>query len=45
MNIICAMDSKNGIGINNSLPWHIEDDMKYFKKVTEKVNQDGKKMQ
>ena len=43
MNIICAMDSKNGIGINNSLPWHIEDDMKYFKKVTEKVNQDGKK--
>lgn len=34
INIIVAIDSKNGIGKDNSIPWNFKDDMKYFKKVT-----------
>jgi len=32
--IITAKDSNNGIGINNELPWHIPNDLKWFKKHT-----------
>ena len=32
--IIVAHDLDNGIGINNTLPWHLPIDMQYFKKVT-----------
>lgn len=32
--IIVAADENNGIGINNKLPWHISDDLKYFKRLT-----------
>lgn len=32
--IITAKDSYNGIGINNELPWHIPDDLKWFRKQT-----------
>ena len=28
--IIVAIDSKSGIGKNNSLPWDLKKDMKYF---------------
>ena len=31
---IVAMDSQNGIGINNQLPWHLPNDLKFFKSVT-----------
>jgi len=34
--IIVAMDEKNGIGRNNSLPWRLSGDMKHFKEVTTK---------
>lgn len=34
LSIIVATDSKNGIGIRNSLPWHISDDLKRFKAIT-----------
>ena len=34
ISIIAAMDSKNGFGKNNSMPWHISDDFKRFKNLT-----------
>lgn len=33
-NVIIAVDNKNGIGKNNSLPWHFSEDLVYFKRVT-----------
>jgi len=32
--IIVAVDNKNGIGINNQLPWQLKADMKWFKEIT-----------
>ena len=34
INMIVATSSNNQIGINNELPWHISEDLKYFRKVT-----------
>lgn len=34
INIIVATSKNNKIGINNSLPWHIPEDLKYFKEKT-----------
>jgi dihydrofolate reductase len=34
LSIIVAADENNAIGKNNSLLWHISEDMKYFKSVT-----------
>jgi len=36
VNFIVACDNKGGIGKNNKLPWHISEDLKYFKKLTNK---------
>ena len=33
-NIIVAVDECFGIGRNNTLPWTLKEDMKYFKKIT-----------
>ncbi len=33
-NIIVAFDINRGIGISNTLPWHIQDDLKQFSKLT-----------
>lgn len=33
--LIAAMDGKDGIGKNGSLPWHIPEDLKHFKAYTE----------
>ena len=33
-NLIVAYCNKNGIGINNDIPWKITDDLKYFKSIT-----------
>ena len=33
-NIIVALDLNNGIGKNNSLPWHFPEELKYFLKLT-----------
>lgn len=35
ISIIAAMDNNNAIGKNNTLPWHISEDLKYFKSLTE----------
>ena len=32
--LIVAMAKNQTIGINNTLPWHLPNDLKYFKKVT-----------
>ena len=34
LNMIVAMCSKRGIGINNRIPWHLPSDLKRFKKLT-----------
>lgn len=34
LNMIVAMDSKGGIGVNNELPWRIQQDMKLFREMT-----------
>ena len=33
-NVILAIDNKDGIGKNNTIPWHFSVDMEYFKKLT-----------
>lgn len=35
LSIIVAMDQNGVIGRNNDLPWHLPNDLKYFKKTTE----------
>lgn len=32
--IVVAVDSENGIGKNNSIPWRLPADLRYFKKLT-----------
>ncbi|WP_054740018.1 dihydrofolate reductase [Cellulosilyticum ruminicola] len=34
INIIVATSKNNQIGINNQLPWHISEDLKYFRTIT-----------
>lgn len=34
INLIVAIDQKNGIGKNNLLPWHLPADLKHFKTIT-----------
>jgi len=34
LSLICAMARNRTIGINNSLPWHLSEDLKYFKRTT-----------
>lgn len=35
--VIVAFDKKRGIGKNNSIPWNIASDLKYFKEITTKT--------
>ncbi len=34
ISIIAAMDERQGIGIDNKMPWHLPADLKRFKKIT-----------
>lgn len=34
LSIIVAMSSNRAIGINNTLPWHLSEDLKHFKTLT-----------
>jgi len=34
VSMLVAADEKNGIGLNNKLPWHLPADLKYFKRLT-----------
>mgnify|MGYP006127200487 CR=1 FL=1 len=33
-NIIVAVDTNNGIGLNNTIPWYEPEDLKHFAKLT-----------
>lgn len=33
--IIAAIDANRGIGVNNTLPWHLPSDLKHFKETTD----------
>ena len=35
MNLIIAMSQNNVIGVDNKMPWHIPEDLKYFREKTE----------
>ena len=43
INIIVAIDSKNGIGKNNGIPWYIPSDLKYFRETTTITKNKNKK--
>ena len=34
LTIVVATDAANGIGINNTLPWHLPEDLAHFKRTT-----------
>lgn len=34
LTIIVALDARHGIGINNTLPWHLPEDLQRFKRIT-----------
>jgi len=34
LSIIVAIDRKRGIGVNNTLPWHLPEDLAHFKRLT-----------
>ncbi|RJG06546.1 dihydrofolate reductase [Noviherbaspirillum cavernae] len=34
LTIVVAVDAQRGIGINNTLPWHLKEDLAHFKRVT-----------
>lgn len=34
LTIIVAIDARNGIGVNNTLPWHLPEDLAHFKRTT-----------
>lgn len=35
---VVAVDHLNGIGLNGNIPWHIPEDLQFFKKITTKVS-------
>lgn len=34
LTIVVAVDAKHGIGVNNTLPWHLPEDLAHFKRAT-----------
>jgi dihydrofolate reductase len=34
LTLVVAVDSRGGIGVNNTLPWHLPEDLKHFKRTT-----------
>lgn len=42
ISFLWAEDEKGVIGKNNALPWHLPEDLKYFKNVTMVSGCDGK---
>lgn len=41
INMIVAMCSNRGIGLNNKIPWYIPEDFKFFKNNTTKIKNSG----
>jgi dihydrofolate reductase len=42
LTIVVALDDCNGIGRNNTIPWHIKNDLKFFRYITTKKNDQTK---
>lgn len=42
LTIVVALDDLNGIGKDNTIPWHIKNDLKFFRYVTSKVTDENK---
>jgi dihydrofolate reductase len=42
LTIVVALDDCNGIGRNNTIPWHIKNDLKFFRHVTTKTTDQNK---
>ena len=42
-NLIVAVSKNNGIGFKGTIPWHVPEDLKYFKYLTTVVNNPNKK--
>lgn len=42
LTLVVALDDCNGIGRDNTIPWHIKNDLKFFRHVTTKVNDPNK---
>lgn len=34
INLIVAINKKNGIGMLNKIPWYLSSDLRYFKEIT-----------
>ena len=34
LTLVVAIDSQRGIGVNNTLPWHLPEDLAHFKRIT-----------
>ena len=34
LTLVVAIDAQRGIGVNNQLPWHLPNDLKFFKNLT-----------
>jgi len=39
--LVVAIDSENGIGKNNTIPWQLKGDMQYFRELTTKTEKQG----
>lgn len=42
MKLIAAIDNERGLGKNNTIPWYLPSDLKYFRNVTTKTNDPNK---
>ncbi len=42
LTIVVALDDCNGIGRNNTIPWHIKNDLKFFRYVTSQIHDQTK---
>jgi len=40
LNVVLASTRAGGIGLNNTLPWHLKGDLKHFANITKNYNLD-----